>query len=239
MGQVEKKIRTLILAPHVDDEAIGCWSVIKQSIEGLRDTQVVYFNEISSERRAEAINAGLAGSFIPVFIDNLTYPVSFPDSQGMEDWTRSQFDEVYVPARTDWHAAHKKLNADYRKYATHFYMTDMVEGAAFIGETQSQEKRDFLDAHYVSQRHLWKRNAKYYLFESLSDRDYQVTKIMRVKLLPFFTEIVIEYPEQCQQEVQASLDKAPTHPEDLFDDLLARIVDGKVRVVTPTAIYEV
>lgn len=142
----------LIIAPHVDDEVIGCWSVF-----GTGDITVLYLYELDAARKAEAEAAALALDFTPAFGD-----ISI---------VRAGYDEVYVPSRRDWHADHKAANAQFRSIATHFYSVDMKHGKLLDSR---DSKLAFLNKHYPSQKSLWETDAKYWLFEDIQLRDYDV-----------------------------------------------------------------
>ena len=55
----------VIFAPHIDDEMIGCWSLLSS---GLVD-QVYYFNDLESNRVDEAIKLSVQYGFKAVFVD--------------------------------------------------------------------------------------------------------------------------------------------------------------------------
>jgi len=150
--------KVLILAPHADDEVIGCWSVLNQKDH----IDVIYFFEVDLFRRQEAERAAEA----------LGYNAHFDESIGYFE-VPPGYDRVYVPSRRDWHADHKLVNSKYRNKATHFYSVDMAHGV-YLGSVDSVTKREFLDKHYASQQSLWRHNDKYWLFEDIQTTDYDV-----------------------------------------------------------------
>jgi hypothetical protein len=144
----------LILAPHADDEVIGCWSVL---LDPEVTVSVVYFFELTDERKAEALVCCASFGFDLEFADFNTYEI--PDG----------YHEVYVPSRKDWHADHKMVNAKYRNKATKFYSVDMACGKLV---QVPRAKQKLLNDIYPSQASLWENNDKYWLFEDIQETDY-------------------------------------------------------------------
>lgn len=157
--------RVLILAPHVDDEFIGCSQVI---LNQNNHVTVAWFYDITLERRIEGIDAAAKLGFIPMFT---------PTSSDL-DW--SQWDQVLVPRRDDAHPAHKAINTRFREHATDFYSIDMLS-APVLPEAQQQRKRELLNMLYPSQSALWERDHKYWLFENVSSRDYETYASVKEK----------------------------------------------------------
>jgi hypothetical protein len=146
----------LIVAPHVDDELIGCFSVLTERT----DVTVMYLEEVSPVREREARKAAEVLKFEPVLPPFLT--------------SLSGFDSVYVPCRQDKHPEHKKANAIFRTQATHFYSVDMDQGARYLGQKQALRKLALLDDLYPSQFELWRYDARYWLFEHIRESDFEV-----------------------------------------------------------------
>ena len=85
---------TTILAPHVDDELIGCFTRLQnRSID-----HVIYFFELTPERKKEAKAAAEHFGFIPIF--------ARPDSMKLVMDTVKD-NTVLLPACTDSHPDHK------------------------------------------------------------------------------------------------------------------------------------
>lgn len=206
-------MKTLIIAPHIDDEMIGCWSVLQ---DRARDITVCFGYELTPERRAEALKLVQFNVALVFGFDNLE-----PDL--------SAYKEVYVPSRRDWHAQHKITNSKFRGWATHFYSVDM-EAGVYLGDAESKTKRAALDDIYPSQASLWATNAKYYLFEDIQSKDYAVQAILHSG------DLRIEVPKAYEAATLTLLGEFDA--EILFNKLLGLIPVGKVRVSTPYTIYE-
>lgn len=157
-------MNTLIIAPHADDELIGCYSVLKQAKE--HATTVLYLNELTDERVRETQLLANAMGFIPQY-------------RSMDRPVPGFYDTVYVPSIRDWHKDHKEANRMWRELATHFYSVDMQHGV-YLGDTAAQAKHVLLDTFYPSQKQLWEGNAKYYLFEDIQERDFNVYRTYRL-----------------------------------------------------------
>lgn len=153
---------TLILAPHVDDEAIGCWSYL--STAGQRQVSVAYFEEVTWSRLREANEAARRAGFYIVDAEHLYF---------------SEYQTVLVPSIRDSHAAHRRVNQAYREHATHFYSVDMVNAEPLKPEV-AEAKRAFLNECYPSQQALWERDHRYFLFESITERDFAVLRKVTV-----------------------------------------------------------
>jgi len=146
----------LIIAPHVDDETIGCFMVLEQQ-KHVGNVTVMYLEELSGQRTKEARFAASVFNFTPVFS---SVPIE-------------EYKHVLIPCRQDLHPAHRRANCQYRSRATHFYSTNM-EGAEFLGEEIAAKKRRALNTCYPSQIALWENDARYWMFESILERDWEV-----------------------------------------------------------------
>lgn len=202
-----------IVAPHIDDELIGCFSIFEQA---LGDITVLYLNELSEERLREAEMVGR------YFQSHWTI---MPESFRSEE-----FDQVYVPCRQDMHPAHRSANAIYRSAATHFYSTDMGEGRQYLGDARSATKRKWLDALYPSQRGLWALNSGYYLFENIRETDvitYTIKNVYKhkVRVLAKYAPLVDEIRGRDWDNGNA--------PLVLLELLAKRCLEGTISITTP------
>jgi len=144
----------IIVAPHPDDEIIGCFEILKKY-----KTLVIYGANAEKERREEAmklkefvdIKAQLFLESIPnPFINNKT-TLYFPDP----------IYEVH-PDHRRWGIIGESIAR--LGFNVIFYSVNMQ--APYIHEVKkSKEKEKLLQDVYPSQSDLWKYEKKYVLFE--------------------------------------------------------------------------
>jgi LmbE family N-acetylglucosaminyl deacetylase len=218
------KYGSIIFAPHVDDEIIGCWRYLKPPCA---HTKVFYFYELSATRRREAFESSLA----------LGFDISFePTEKEILAHVESAF-IVLVPSRKDSHADHKKINAKYRHLATSFYSVDMVD-ALTLPEKEAKDKLDVLNKYYPSQAELWQSNAKYYLFESVHKTDYDSYSTWTfLDNNEVIGNLKITVKTEYKEQVSAALDKLHAvgcySLSHLMDIALSNAPSGKVIITDP------
>jgi len=149
-------VEIIIVAPHPDDELIGCYSVLKNS---KHKPIIIYTEDVSEERKEEVkgikklfnIKHQLLTRQVPQNLmvkENLFY---FPDP----------FHEH--------HPAHRMQGAIGETFAraglnVMFYSTNMT--APYIHEVEHpEEKQNALNLCYPTQADLWKYEHKFFLFE--------------------------------------------------------------------------
>lgn len=218
----------LILAPHIDDEMIGCWSVLSNPEN---QVTVHYFYELTDERKKEAQR--MLDFFDPkgerVFAVNWT-----GDEQDVRN-SIGHYTEVYVPSRRDSHADHKALCAKFRHYATHFYSVDMHDGV-YLGEKESGAKRDALNYCYPSQYNLWNNNDKYWLFEAISKKDYQ--EYVTIKYVHRDITIPLEYFDAVNTLLQNKVQARGLTANQMMNLILQAVPNGKVTLVEGDTMLE-
>lgn len=147
-------METVIIAPHPDDEIIGCYKYLTQTnpiiiYDG--DTDIERRNETQKLRDHAEIKVQLFLMSIPPNLLNKDTIFYFPDP-------------VY-----ELHPLHRKWGAIGEQYAREghnvlFYNTNM--NAPYIHEVDnSKAKEALLNTVYPSQSDLWKYEKKYVLFE--------------------------------------------------------------------------
>jgi hypothetical protein len=158
----------LIVAPHIDDEMIGCWSVLNRKDI---DLSVLYMHELTERRIEEALCAAFKFDFTALFNND-----DGANVRAVAKYLSANcYSEVYVPSRRDWHPAHQAVNRQWRHQATHFYSVDMAHGVLL---PDAHQKRAYLDECYPSQANLWTKDDKYWLFEDIQECDYdEYTKL--------------------------------------------------------------
>lgn len=157
---IDPNLRFAIIAPHVDDELIGCYSLFSL---GLVES-VHYIEPVEPSRMDEAKVFCKASECVPHFGAALTY---LPDSA---DHT------IYcVPSPTDRHPLHRIVfhhALDWKRahnYPLLVYSIDMYD--YFVHELPSPDsfaKHNLLNNYFPSQRTLWEYDFRYFLFEGLA-----------------------------------------------------------------------
>ena len=159
----------VIFAPHVDDEMIGCWSILAEKLVD----KVYYFYDLDPHRIDEAWGAADTFGFEPVFIN-----YEKTDSE-WNDCIREDIKDkiLLIPSIKDAHPDHKEVNAYGKRFNVEkrFYSVDMNHKTELLSENSRFAKRGNLDVCYPSQKSLWATDAKYYLFESIQRYDSRKT----------------------------------------------------------------
>lgn len=155
--------RYIIFAPHIDDEAIGCHSLLLKG----EVKSIFYFFELDKDRCFEAVEASKRFGFHPFFTDldrfadlsKENHPRFNPDTT------------ILVPRIDDHHPAHQAVNRMAKEVFSNllFYSIDMNAGAALYDD--SDRKRDDLYQLYPSQKQYFDDHPQCYLFEHISDTD--------------------------------------------------------------------
>lgn len=161
-------MKHVIFAPHVDDEVIGCFTLLRGAPD---DCLVVYLDVAPVKRRAEAVESSHYLRFKTSF-------ASANDSHWSEavhtyltlvDYRKA----VWWAPDPHWelHPFHKDVGARVRAECARFgrrfgtYSTNM--NAPYIREldiNEMSEKKDALRS-YPSQASLWEHDHRYFLFE--------------------------------------------------------------------------
>lgn len=172
----------IVLAPHVDDEVIGCYRFLRDNSVAV----VVYFYEIDEVRREEAIRAAQVFRFTPIFLcdylveeweangtfANTVLEVAYEAFKERKDTVSSGVMEndviIGIPNIADMHPDHKRVNNEFRRVrpSTFFYSVDMNVPLVVLSTPDLKEKHGLLMDLYPSQSVLWSTDSKYFLFES-------------------------------------------------------------------------
>lgn len=144
-----------IFAPHVDDEVIGCYSLLKE-----KNIKVVYFSELSLIRKKEALNASRA--------------FQFKFSFSGYNYKPAQDEILVVPCKEDLHPEHRKVNAFAKSFSNKklYYTTDKNVAYCVLPENAVTIKKMLMNRLYPSQAKLWENDDKYILFERIKETDY-------------------------------------------------------------------
>jgi len=150
---------TIILAPHPDDEIIGCFGILSEV------TDVYIFYECSVERQFESLFAKHKA--------RATYNLHFTTDFDKIDFNKVK--KVYAPGSFDLHPDHRKINRlaklaqSKHKFDLMFYSIDMNRKPYFLKD-KANIKKDVLTA-FASQG-LLKKDDKYHLFEDIYKQDF-------------------------------------------------------------------
>lgn len=143
----------IVIAPHVDDEAIGCWELfVRHLIQ-----KVFYVGPVNARRKIEAETFCYEMGVTPVF----SPPVGDPEL-GVTYYYPDPIFETH-PLHRSWGAIGEALLREGGVDVV-FYSVNMQ--APYIHEVEFPEKkRRVLTSCYSSQKSLWEADSKYFLFE--------------------------------------------------------------------------
>ena len=149
-----------ILAPHPDDELIGCYTLLSSRLVH----KVYYFD--GEDRKEEAENCSrIFGSFDYEFIK---------PAEAIEKLSGNVEGILLMPDPSERHPLHKKVSqiglmvVEQLKINYGFYSTEMT--ASYVWELDEKlkwEKKKCLELCYPSQRSLWENDWRYWLFEGI------------------------------------------------------------------------
>lgn len=143
-----------IIAPHPDDDLIGCY---RQIING-NVHDIVYVEKVSDERKEEAIKLCT------------DYKIAYSFLDGDVSWLYKCVGlNFLIPSPCDEHPLHKLVYYTMsRLYKNISVYSTYMKGDWFVKELKVPiAKRDALNKYYPSQKSLWETDWKYFLFEGL------------------------------------------------------------------------
>jgi hypothetical protein len=147
----------VIVAPHCDDELIGCYEIIIKK----EPTAIVFTGEMSRERQEEALKLREEYENLSWYFFNPEVPPGLIDKENTYYFP----DPIY-----EIHPLHRytgslgEILLRRHKLNVKFYVTRM--NAPYIHEVpDSIKKKELLDKIYPSQKSLWEMDHGLYLFE--------------------------------------------------------------------------
>ena len=149
---------TVIVAPHVDDELIGCFDILSTIANNVF---IIYGETPDMIRKEEAL--ALKAKFLNVkaqYFSSQSVPPIFLNPRATLYFPDPYFETH--PKHRSWGAIGESLLRNGLEVI--FYSVQM--NAPYIYEVEHWlKKKELLDKIYPSQSDLWKSDAKYYLFE--------------------------------------------------------------------------
>lgn len=184
----------IILAPHLDDEIIGCYSLLmshKATMDSFRIDRILYFSR-DAERERELNNRDRDPVFCPYEgegADGIRYTLETQTSASKILRGLTVHDCVFIPSQHDFHPLHRKINrlASWSlgmRVQRYFYSVEM--NVPWLTECSDPDgKKKLLKEWYPSQKKTLKKNDKYFLFESIKPYDDQVFAVVRFQVEGF------------------------------------------------------
>jgi hypothetical protein len=154
--QENNKIEVIILAPHYDDEIIGCYKIINNPLI----KPIIIYMQDDEERKQESLKLKTHIPNIQVQLFQKNIPPIFLNPKNL-----LYFPDPYF----EFHPDHRKWGAqgeDFLRQGLNVIFYNINMQAPYIHEVKDfKGKRRLLEKVYPSQKNLWRYEAKYYLFE--------------------------------------------------------------------------
>lgn len=149
-----KEETTIIIAPHPDDEIIGCWEILQK-----KKPIIIYSGDTEQKRREEALKLKEYVD-LKVQLFQMSIPAPFINS----DVTIYCPDPIYEihPDHRMWGAIGESLVRN----GINVIFYSIAMNAPYIHKVKEPNKKEeLLNKVYSNQSSLWKYEKKYILFE--------------------------------------------------------------------------
>lgn len=160
----------IVIAPHPDDELIGCFTLFDS-----KQVNAVIYLEVEDQKRFEE-----AEHFCDVMCVESMY---VPFLKDLSEYLYSSSQKFIVPSVYDNHMLHKAVGAMFMHERAEYgvYTVDMTSNyARELTKNDANNKRSLLDDCYPSQSSLWESDWKYWLFEGvvITNRGFMNQKLL-------------------------------------------------------------
>lgn len=170
--------KTVIFAPHCDDEVIGCFlPLIENSIDS-----IYYFNEVSSDRLREVDAVRRYFNLRTILVGGTNIPDSsslIERLNSIDDLILEQDTLIYVPNIEDKHPDHKLVNllakTHFSENPKRYYSVDMNVSKLSLETSLSQKKKELLYHLYPTQALYFDTHPQAYIFESSVQDDIRTS----------------------------------------------------------------
>lgn len=155
--EMEPLVSTVIIAPHPDDEIIGCFEQINNAANQL---VIIYSGDTDADRRETVLKLKDNINHLKIQLFQQSVPQTFLDRANRFFFP----DPIYEihPKHREWGIMGEQLART--GFNVTFYNTMM--NAPYIHEVNlPNDKKYLLDTVYPDQKSLWEYDHKYFLFE--------------------------------------------------------------------------
>jgi hypothetical protein len=148
---------TVIVAPHPDDELIGCFEQINNPMNHL---VIIYSGDIDADRRETVLNLKKEIDHVKLQLFQQSIPPTFLNKNNRFFFPDPSY-EIH-PKHREWGSIGESMAR--QGFNVIFYNTIM--NAPYIHEVNlPEDKKYLLNKVYPDQKSLWEYDHKYFLFE--------------------------------------------------------------------------